>query len=92
MAMVRGAHHLPGDQLNNSGPEAIMRTLQVLLLGSLAGALWHPVPSDAAARRYEASPARIICGQTGCFEVPRGCQGEIRRSGKGVVAVVNCPR
>ena len=67
-----------------------MRMLQALLLASLAGILLHT--SSEAARRSEATPARIICGQTGCFEVPPGCRGEVRRSGKGVVAVVICPR
>jgi len=35
---------------------------------------------------------RILCGQTGCFEIPRGCYGEMRRTGKSVVAVVICDR
>ncbi len=68
-----------------------MRTLQTLLLGSLTTVLLHTVPSDAA-HRSQMAPARVICGQTGCFEVPPGCRGEVRRSGKGVVAVVICPR
>ncbi len=68
-----------------------MRILQTLLLGSLAGFVLHAAPSDAA-RRSQATPARVICGQTGCFDVPPGCRGEVRRSGKGVVAVVICPR
>jgi hypothetical protein len=51
--------------------------------------------SAAAARdkrqRVVAQP-RIICGQTGCFEIPPGCGGELRRTGRSVVAVVICDR
>jgi hypothetical protein len=73
-----------------------------LFLGLLAAALFDAGAAEAsqrddAARRGNRShvaplPARVICGQTGCFDVPPGCKGEVRRSGKGVVAVVICPR
>ena len=65
-----------------------MRTLQILLLGSLAGVLLQAAPSEAARKP---APARVVCGQTGCFDVPPGCRGEVRHSGRGVVAVVICP-
>ena len=61
----------------------------VLAIAALAG------PADAANNRRSAAPqARVVCGQTGCFNVPPGCVGEIRPSGRGggVVAVVICPR
>ena len=35
---------------------------------------------------------RIICGQTGCFEITPGCSGELRRTGRSVVAVVWCDK
>ena len=70
-----------------------MRTGCILSLGVLAAAVLQAMPADAAQRdRNGHVPARIICGQTGCFEIPPGCRGEIRRSGRGVVAVVICPR
>ena len=68
-----------------------MTTWRILFAGLLAASVLPALPSHAA-RRDRAPDARIICGQTGCFEVPPGCRGEIRRSGKGVVAVVICPR
>jgi hypothetical protein len=68
-----------------------MAVRQLMLLGALAAVVLTATRSEAA-RRDHASPARVICGQTGCFEVPPGCRGEIRRSGRGVVAVVICPR
>ena len=43
-------------------------------------------------RRRHASPQLIVCGMTGCFEVPPGCHYEMRRSGRGVVAVVLCDK
>jgi hypothetical protein len=34
---------------------------------------------------------RVVCGQTGCFDVKPGCGYEMRRSGRGgTVAVVTC--
>jgi hypothetical protein len=35
---------------------------------------------------------RIICGATGCFEVPPGCRGEMRPVGRSLTAVVICDR
>ena len=43
-------------------------------------------------RRQPPAPQLIVCGMTGCFEVPPGCRHEMRRSGRGVVAVVLCDR
>jgi hypothetical protein len=58
-----------------------------LLLASLSGA-------DARDKRHRIATyePRIICGQTGCFEIPRGCSGELRRTGRSVVAVMWCDR
>ena len=41
-------------------------------------------------RKEQGSAASVVCGQTGCFPVRKGCRGEIRPSGHDVVAVVNC--
>ena len=36
---------------------------------------------------------RVVCGQTGCFDVRPGCGYEMRRSGRGgAVAVMTCNR
>ena len=43
-------------------------------------------------RRVAAYEPRIICGQTGCFEILSGCSGELRRTGRSVVAVVWCDK
>lgn len=43
-----------------------------------------------AKARVTAAPQLIVCGMTGCFDVPPGCRPEMRRSGRGVVAVVIC--
>ncbi len=58
-----------------------------LLLAGVAGA-------DARDKRQRVATyePRIICGQTGCFEIPRGCSGELRRTGRSVVAVVWCDK
>ena len=43
--------------------------------------------------RVAAGPQLIVCGMTGCFEVPPGCRHEMRRSGRGgIVAVIICDR
>ncbi len=34
----------------------------------------------------------IICGATGCFQVPPGCRGEMRPVGRSLTAVVICDR
>ena len=74
--------------------------MKILVCGLLAGALLHFDAASAATRdklaraKAGAPPARVVCGQTGCFDVPPGCGYELRRSGRGhnVVAVVICPR
>ena len=44
-----------------------------------------------AKTRVAAAPQLIVCGMTGCFDVPPGCRHEIRRNGRGgIVAVVFC--
>ena len=44
-----------------------------------------------AKTRVAAAPQLIVCGITGCFDVPRGCRYEMRRVGRhGAVAVVIC--
>jgi hypothetical protein len=50
--------------------------------------------ADAAKkhRRSSAAPALIVCGMTGCFDVPPGCHYEMRPNGNGIVAVVICDR
>lgn len=52
--------------------------------------------TDAATRKKPqrvAQPTMIVCGQTGCFDVPPGCGYEMRRVGRGgVTAVVICDR
>jgi hypothetical protein len=52
--------------------------------------------SNASARdkrhRVATYEPRIICGQTGCSEIKPGCSGELRRTGRSVVAVVWCDK
>ena len=46
-----------------------------------------------AKQRMAAAPQLIVCGMTGCFEVPPGCRHEMRRTGKGgIVAVIICDK
>jgi hypothetical protein len=45
-----------------------------------------------AKARVAAAPQLIVCGMTGCFDVPPGCRHEIRPNGYGVIAVVICDR
>jgi len=40
--------------------------------------------------RVVAGSPRVVCGMNGCLEVRRGCQGRLRRVGRGEVAVVLC--
>lgn len=67
-----------------------------LLLACVAAPVLLAGASDADAhgkrQRAVTGEPRIICGQTGCFEIPRGCTGELRRTGRSVVAVVICDR
>jgi hypothetical protein len=37
-----------------------------------------------------AGPGQIRCGHTGCFEIPRGCRGEMRKVGTDRSVVVHC--
>lgn len=37
-----------------------------------------------------AQAGQIRCGITGCFEIPKGCRGEMRHSGTGQVVVMHC--
>jgi hypothetical protein len=37
-----------------------------------------------------AAPGQIRCGHTGCFEIPRGCRGEMRRVGTDRTVVMHC--
>jgi len=37
-----------------------------------------------------AQAGQIRCGTTGCFEIPRGCFGEMRRVGTGSSVVMHC--
>ncbi len=79
-----------------------MRMLQILFCGTLAAFLLQMGPTQAAKRedgttqrasRAAPPPARVVCGMTGCFDVPPGCRGETRPSGRGgIVAIVNCGR
>lgn len=69
-------------------------------LGPLCGAallvLMSGTASDAFApehrKRATQSQPLVVCGMTGCFDVPPGCDGVVRRSGKGVVALVVCEK
>jgi hypothetical protein len=66
------------------------------LLACLAASVLFAGVSGANARdkrqRVAAYEPRIICGQTGCFEILPGCSGELRRTGRSVVAVVWCDK
>ena len=56
-----------------------------VLLATTAGA------TARKKQQHVAHQPQIICGQTGCFEVPPGCGYEMRRVGRGgVTAVVIC--
>jgi hypothetical protein len=40
--------------------------------------------------RIVAGSPKVVCGMNGCLEVRPGCQGRLRRIGRGVAAVVLC--
>ena len=67
-----------------------------ILVALAAFALQACADANAAKRRHHAkarvaaAPQLIVCGMTGCFDVPPGCRHEMRRNGRGVVAVVIC--
>ncbi len=64
-----------------------------LVIGLLAPAAADAATRHAERRQVAATPQLIVCGMTGCFEVPRGCGYEMRRAGRGgVVAVILCDR
>jgi hypothetical protein len=48
-------------------------------------------PARRQSPKADATPERVVCGQTGCFPVKRGCRSELRASGYDSVAVVTCP-
>ena len=63
----------------------------VVLTGAAADAATSK--RHSAKQRVAAAPRLIVCGMTGCFEVPPGCGHEMRRTGKGgVVAVILCDK
>ena len=43
-----------------------------------------------APKKDQGGAASVVCGQTGCFPVRKGCRGEVRPSGRDSVAVVTC--
>ena len=47
--------------------------------------------SARQAPKPDSAPAQVLCGQTGCLPVKRGCSGELRKTGNSEVAVVTCP-
>ncbi len=59
-----------------------------LLLGSAAS---DALQAERWMRATRQQPL-VVCGMTGCFDVPPGCDGVVRRSGKGVVALVVCEK
>lgn len=68
---------------------------QALFCAFLSALILPVESSDAAARKKRqrgVAEPRIICGQTGCFEILPGCTGEMRRTGRSVVAVVWCDK
>jgi hypothetical protein len=87
-------HHRRGPGHQHAGRDRQMRRGAPFLMACLA---FTPIAGEATAshaahRPQVAHQPRILCGQTGCFEIPRGCYGEMRRTGKSVVAVVICDR
>lgn len=40
--------------------------------------------------RIVAGSPKVVCGTNGCLDVGPGCQGRLRRIGRGAVAVVLC--
>ena len=47
-------------------------------------------PAARPAQRDQGAPASVVCGQTGCIPVRKGCRSELRASGNDSVAVVIC--
>lgn len=60
----------------------------LLLLGSAAS---EALQAERWMRATRQQPL-VVCGMTGCFDVPPGCDGVVRRSGKGVVALAVCEK
>ena len=76
-----------------------MLRLAAALFALLAFAIALPDDASAAKRKSVAaerqplhSQWRVVCGITGCQDVPPGCRVEGRYSGFGVVYVVTCPK
>jgi hypothetical protein len=76
-----------------------MPRLAALVCGLLAFAILPADDAPAAKRKRVAAERqpldnkwRVVCGITGCQDVPPGCRVEGRYSGFGVVYVVTCPR
>jgi hypothetical protein len=65
----------------------------ILLTCAAADAATRERHRHARVKHAAAHPRLIVCGMTGCFDVPPGCRYEMRRAGRGgVVAVVVCDR
>ena len=72
--------------------KAMVYTL-LAMFAVLTGAAANAATSKrhSAKQRVAAAPQLIVCGITGCFDVPPGCRYEMRRVGRhGAVAVVIC--
>ncbi|MEW6449684.1 MAG: hypothetical protein AB1490_03465 [Pseudomonadota bacterium] len=69
---------------------AVCMALVALALQACADANAASKRRHQAKARVAAAPQLIVCGMTGCFDVPPGCRHEMRRNGRGVVAVVIC--
>ncbi len=71
---------------------------RIAQLGALTAtlAVLGVTASDALQAEYRKRATQhqplVVCGLTGCFDVPPGCDGVVRRSGRGVVALVVCEK
>ena len=89
--MSRRAAAAPGTGLLRLAVACALPAMVVALSGAAADAATSG--RHAAKQRVAAAPRLIVCGMTGCFEVPPGCGYEMRRAGKGgVVAVILCDK
>lgn len=84
--------HLVSQSQALTGPAKHLSVLCVTTVLLLASG----IPSDAFEsehrKRATKSQPLVVCGMTGCFDVPPGCDGVVRRSGWGVVALVVCEK
>ena len=62
--------------------------LAILVL--IAGDAWAQNRRGPDKGQRGVAPGQIRCGTTGCFEVPKGCRGEMRRVGTGASVVMHC--